>query len=230
MYESPIIPIPQTTDRWKRRYYNKLQEKRSLERVDLLFLGDSITEFWEDDIPSQVWQQYYQDRYPLNLGYAGDKTQNLLWRIHHGELDGLCPKLVVLLIGTNNTGHGVDDPRETAAGIKFILDELQTRMPMTKILLMAIFPRSARPTQKLRLINDQVNQLIQQYADNQRIFFCDISPEFLNDQDEVEASVMPDFLHLHDDQYQVWAQAMEPYVKVLMDEGDNEADRKSAAR
>ena len=217
-----IVPARQTDDFakdwWFARHQQKTTERLALNQpVDLVFLGDSITHAWEYTAP-KIWQKYYGHRNALNLGFDGDRTENLLWRIQNGELEGLSPKLLVLLIGTNNTGHRQESSEHTAMGIKAILDELQSRLPATKILLMAIFPRSKTPTQRLRKLVDGSNQLIKQYADEKRIFWMDINHLFLDAQGILDEAIMPDLLHPIAAQYEVWAAAIEQTVKRLLGE------------
>lgn len=217
-----IVPARQTDDFakdwWFARHQQKITERLALESpIDLVFLGDSITHAWEYTAP-KIWQKYYGDRNALNLGFDGDRTENLLWRIQNGELEGLSPKLFVLLIGTNNTGHRQESSEDTALGVKAILDELQTRLPATKILLMAIFPRSKTPTQRLRKLVDGSNQLIKQYADEKCIFWMDINHLFIDAQGILDEAIMPDLLHPIAAQYEVWAAAIEATVKRLLAE------------
>ena len=97
-----------------------------------------------------MWTKYYADRNALNLGFSGDRTENVLWRLQNGEIDGIAPKLAVIMIGTNNTGHRSDPPEQIAAGVQAILSELQQRLPDTKVLLLAIFPRGADKDDPMR--------------------------------------------------------------------------------
>src|SRR5205814_10650591 len=103
--------------------------------IDLLFLGDSITEFWTYPAGAAVWHEHYGKMKAAIFGVGGDRTQNLLWRLQHGELDGIQPKVAVLLIGINNLRAG-DEPPQVAAGIKANVDEIRQRCPRTKILLL----------------------------------------------------------------------------------------------
>lgn len=210
-----LKPMPQDTAWWLPRHEEKLALKASMNQVDLVFLGDSITQAWETE-GAEVWEEYYAPRHALNLGFNGDRTENVLWRLAHGEVDGIQPKLLVLLIGTNNTGHRQDSAEETTKGVEEILTVLAEKLPKTKILLLAIFPRSAKPTQKLRVLNDAINQKIQYFADNKRVFFLDINPLFLDENGRLAPHVMNDFLHPNSGQYKVWADAIEPYVVRLM--------------
>lgn len=203
-------------DWWEPRHQEKLQRIKQ-GNVDLLMIGDSITQGWENE-GKAVWQKYYAARNAVNLGYGGDRTENVLWRIQHGEVDGINPRTAVLMIGTNNTGHRLAQPEFTAAGIKAILQELRTRLPQTKILLLAIFPREEQPDAEMRQINNQINDIIKTYADNRHIFFLNINEHFLEEDGTLSREVMPDLLHLNEASYATWAEAMEPTLVKLMQE------------
>jgi len=200
---------------WLPRHEQKLRQIKENSKVDLVFIGDSITHGWEKD-GFNVWQKYYAKRNPLDLGFSGDRTENVLWRLQHGEVDGIHPKVAVLMFGTNNTGHRLEDPNTTAMGIKRNIDELQQRLPDTKILLLAIFPRDEQPDAQMRQINNRVNQIIAGYADNKKIFFLDINKHFLDDKGVLHKEIMPDLLHPNEKGYEIWANAMEPTLKRLL--------------
>jgi beta-glucosidase len=180
-------------------------------------IGDSITQGWENE-GKAVWEKYYAKRNAVNLGYGGDRTENVLWRLQHGEVDGISPKVAVLMIGTNNTGHRMEKPQYTAIGIRTILDELRTRLPETKILLLGVFPRDELPDTPMRKINNEINRMIVDYADDQHIFFLDIGREFLDADGKLSREVMPDVLHLNEASYATWANAMEPALQELFGE------------
>jgi len=200
---------------WMPRHEDKLIEKNQMKKVDLVFLGDSITHAWEDK-GKQVWEKRYAKRNALNLGFSGDRTENVLWRLQHGEVAGIDPKLLVLMIGTNNTGHRQDKPEETALGIKHIIELLKSQLPNTKVLLLAIFPRGASVDDPLRKINDDINDIIKGYGDGKQVHYLDINHLFLDDNGNLSQSVMQDLLHPNKDQYKVWAEAMEPKITALM--------------
>ncbi len=202
---------------WMPRHQAKLAEKNKMSKVELVFIGDSITHSWDD--PNKglaIWQKHFAPLNALNLGFSGDRTEHVLWRIQNGAIDGIDPKLLVLMIGTNNTGHRQDPAKETALGIKHILDLIQLKLPNTKILLLAIFPRGAFSDDPLRQLNDQVNHLIQDYHDGQHIFYKDINHLFLDQSGELSRIVMKDLLHPNKSQYQVWAKGMLPSIQQLM--------------
>lgn len=199
---------------WMPRHEEKVARVKQ-GNVDLLFIGDSITHGWEEK-GKAVWEEYYGDLNAVNLGFSGDRTENVLWRLRQGEVDGISPKAAVLMIGTNNTGHRREDARFTAAGIKAILDELRERLPRTKILLLAIFPRSGQPEDPMRQLNEEVNALIADYADGENIHFLNINDVFLDDRGVLSEDVMPDLLHPGEKGYRLWAEAMAPRLKALM--------------
>lgn len=201
---------------WLDRHQEKLDEITIRKNeIDLVFLGDSIVHAWED-LGETVWHQYYAQYHPLNLGFAGDRTENLLWRLANGEIEGLDPKVIVMMIGTNNIGHRSDPPEHTALGIKTILATLRRELPQSKILLLAIFPRGKTPDDKMRQLVNSTNNLIRTFADQEWIHWLDISAEFLNEKSEIEQTVMEDYLHPNKDQYQVWADAMQPALTKLI--------------
>ena len=181
-----VTPGPQqeswSLDWWMPRHQEKLAEiarrRAAKERTDLVFIGDSITHGWEND-GRQVWERLYKPHNALNLGYGGDRTENVLWRLQNGEIDGIEPKVAVLMIGTNNTGLRLEDPALTLAGIKRDIAELKKRLPRTKILLLAIFPREEKPDGTLRQMNEKINQVLPKLADGKKVFFLNINQAFL---------------------------------------------------
>lgn len=202
---------------WMPRHEQKLAERKKMGEVDLLWIGDSITHGFENG-GKQVWEKYYAPRHSLNLGFSGDRTEQVLWRLQHGEVDGISPKLAVMMIGTNNTGHRQDPAEETAAGIRAILDELHARLPKTKVLLLAVFPRGEKPDDKLRKLNDEINKLIAKFGDGKQVCYLDIGDKFLEADGTLPKSIMPDRLHPNGKGYEIWAEAIEPSIKELMGE------------
>ena len=113
---------------WQPRHDQKIADLKKMEKVDLLMVGDSITHGWEGR-GKKVWDDFYAKRNAFNIGFSGDRTENVLWRLQHDAVKGIAPKLAVIMIGTNNTGHRQDPAEETAAGIKAIIVELQKQLP-----------------------------------------------------------------------------------------------------
>ena len=209
-------PVPRNKEGWwKKRHQEKLKEVREGGH-ELVFIGDSITQGWEG-AGKEVWQEFYGDRKALNLGYSGDRTEHVLWRLLSGELEEVDPKAYVLMIGTNNTGHREAPPQETASGVKLILDMLRDRSPEAEILLLSVFPRGEKPDDKKRQINQGVNGIIKAYAkDDPKIQWLDLSDTFLAEDGTLPKEVMPDFLHPRAKGYRMWAEAMEPELKKLL--------------
>lgn len=208
----PMRPMP--VNWWGKRH------KKTLEEVaegghELVFIGDSITQGWEG-AGKETWQEFYGDRKALNLGYSGDRTEHVLWRLLNGELEDVDPKAYVIMIGTNNTGHGLRAPEETADGIKLIVELLQDRSPESEILLLSVFPRGQQPDDPKRQVNVTINEIIQNYADDEQVHWLDLTDTFLNNERILTKDVMPDALHPKAKGYRMWAEAMEPTLVKLL--------------
>ena len=195
--------------------------------VDLLMIGDSITQGWESS-GKETWAKYYASRNAVNLGFGGDRTEHLLWRLQNGEIEHIKPKLAVVMIGTNNSGGDQFTAEQIADGIKAVVCTLRTKLPETKVLILAIFPRgdteqrkgkdnAATPNEQWTK-NDKASQLASKMVDDKMIFFLNINKAFLNEQGELTREVMPDLLHPKEKGYPLWAAAMEPTVAKLMGE------------
>lgn len=200
---------------WKDRHAAKLKAAKK-GGYDVVFIGDSITQGFEG-AGKATWEKYYKDRKALNLGYSGDRTEHVLWRLMSGELKNVDPKLFVVMIGTNNTGHRQDAPEKTADGIRLILDLLRDRKPDAKILLLSVFPRDEKPDGKLRKLNDGINALIKPMADGDKIHWLDLSEVFLDGDGILPKTIMPDSLHPKKLGYDMWGEAMEPKIEALLE-------------
>jgi lysophospholipase L1-like esterase len=198
---------------------------------DVLFLGDSITHQWEWVCGAQnegrkrfdktggkaVWDAKIAPLGAEPSGIGGDRTEHLLWRIEDGLLDGKAdPRVVVLMIGTNNTGHRMDSPADIAAGVGAIVSAIQKRKPATKILVLGIFPRGEKSDDPKRVNNTQANALIAKLADGKNVFYKDIGGAFMARDGSLERAVMPDFLHLNTEGFNRWADAIIPDIKQLL--------------
>jgi lysophospholipase L1-like esterase len=182
--------------------------------VDLLFLGDSITDGW----PRRgEWSWLQFARYnPANFGISGDRTEHVLWRIEHGELDGISPKVTVIMIGTNNIGQIPDErPEWAAAGVKRIVEVVREKLPGTKILLLAIFPRDHKDSPRRHSVA-QINDIIAKLDDGKTVRYLDIGDRFLDASGELPADIMPDKLHPTPKGYDIWYQAISPVVDEMM--------------
>ncbi|MBM3866170.1 MAG: GDSL family lipase [Verrucomicrobia bacterium] len=193
--------------------------------VDVLFLGDSITDGWRRPGPNggkAVWDREIAPLRAANFGIGGDRTQHVLWRIEHGTLEGLRPRVVVLMIGTNNTGLERDGttprntPAETVAGVSAIVGQLRQRLPEARVLLLAVFPRGERPDHPQRLQVNEINRGLAPLADGRHVTFLDLSPAFLAADGTLPAAVMPDFLHPREDGYTRWATALKAPLAGLL--------------
>jgi lysophospholipase L1-like esterase len=210
-------PVPRDSA-WIRRHEGFVNLARA-GGIDLLFLGDSITDFWRNR-GSNVWNQCYAPRHAANFGISADRTQHVLWRIDQGELDGLKPKVVVLMIGTNNTGKEKDGGArntvpETVAGVQAVVARIRTKLPDTKILLLAIFPRDTFDSPQRAQVA-LINTVIAKLDDGKMIRFLDIGPQFLDADGTLPKSIMPDLLHPNARGYQIWADAMEPTLAEML--------------
>ncbi len=162
-----------------------------------------------------VWKRFYGPRNAANFGIGGDRTQHVLWRIQNGELEGIEPKVVVLMIGTNNASSGTAD--EIAQGVTAIVKELRHRLPKAKILLLGVFPRGQKPNE-LREKLGAVNAKIAHLDDGSHVKYLDIGKAFLNEDGTISREIMPDYLHLTRKGYRIWADAMEPTLWSMLDE------------
>ena len=201
---------------WMPRHEAKLEEE-GREDARLLFIGNSITHGWENAGKS-VWDEYYAPYGAYNIGYSGDRTENVLWRLNHGEVDDISPELAIMMIGTNNTGHRQDPAECTAKGIEMIVDQLKEKLPETEILLLAIFPREASPDGELRQLNNQINEKIEELRDGERVHFLNINEVFLDEDGNLPEEIMPDLLHPNEYGYELWAEAMQPKIEELLEE------------
>lgn len=159
-------------------------------RHRVLFFGDSLTERWD----RQLWKEHMLPREVLNAGVSGDRTEHLLWRLERGNLDGPPPQLVILLIGTNDIGHG-RSPELAAEGVRAVLAKLREKLPDTRILLLGELPRGEMPDNRLRRAVAEVSRLIQTCADNSSIVYADIGGVLLDAQGRLSHAVSNDELH-----------------------------------
>ena len=227
-----MIPVPQSDDpnHWWVKRFNEKQELVRKGGSEVVFIGDSITHFLED---SEAWKKHLAvaPYKALNLGFSGDRTENVLWRIDHGELDGYTAKVIVLMIGTNNTGHFSrkdETPVDTIIGINAVLGKIRQKQPKAKIILLPIFPRGEKPTDEKRIRNETVNGAIRQFADGLSVFLCDFN-DFLTEPDgTLTKDVAPDFLHPGPKGQKIWVRAVLPVINRLLN--GPEADLPPAVR
>jgi lysophospholipase L1-like esterase len=176
--------------------------------IDLYFEGDSITDGWHG---KKTWDTAFGGWKAGNFGIGGDRTEHVLWRLQNGELDGVSPKAFVIMIGTNNVGTST--PEQVAAGVTAIVKTIQGKNPTAHILLLAIFPRGAGPTDRNRLANDAANKIIAKLDDGKLVKYMDIGPKFLDDKGVLLAGTFnTDNLHPVEKGYQIWADAITPIL------------------
>lgn len=210
---SAVKPVPVKNREWWKGRHESMNKRVAQGNVDMLLIGDSITHGWEGD-GKKVWAEYYAPRNAVNLGIGGDRTQHVLWRLDNGNIDGISPKLAMLMIGTNNAG--ANSPEEIADGVKAIVEKLRTKLPETKILILAIFPRGVNDADPRRQVNMKANKIITKLADGDMVTYLDIGDKFLTKDRVLTKKVMPDLLHLTPDSYKTWAEAVEPAVAKVM--------------
>ena len=208
---SAIIGEPREGEWWMKRHQS--MNKNAKKPHDLLFIGDSITQGWEGS-GKGTWEKYYANRKALNLGISGDRTEHVIWRLDNGNLrNQKKAKAAVVMIGTNNTGHIMQDPTEVRDGVERIVSTLRARCPQAKILLLGVFPRGVKPGDAKRKNNLEINKLISKFHNGKRIHYLDISDRFLTAEGILTKEVMPDALHPKQKGYEIWAEAIEPKLK-----------------
>jgi lysophospholipase L1-like esterase len=218
--EDPTAAIPKRdTGAFLRRHEGFV--KRAKEGpVGLLFLGDSITDGWNRQ--PHIWEHYYGKYAPANFGIGGDRTQHVIWRIENGELEGIHPRVTVLMLGTNNSGDNTAD--QIFAANKKIIETVRRKIPQSKVLVLAIFPRGPRQTaagtpepweQRMAVINE-VNRRLATLDDGRNVRFLNLNARFLADDGRIPSIIMPDQLHPNGAGYQLWAEAMQPLLEEMM--------------
>jgi lysophospholipase L1-like esterase len=184
--------------------------------VDLLFVGDSITEGWEWG-DGEHWKRHFAPLGAANFGVGGDTTQNLLWRLDNGDAGALKPKVVVVLIGTNNLGRENATPAEAARGAEAVVTKLRAAFPEAKIVLHGIFPCDYSPNAEVRQRVKDVNaKLARLDGFDGKVVFRDIGPLFLEPDGSILPAVSPDGLHLTPEGYRRWASVLAPLVRELL--------------
>ncbi|HNQ72434.1 MAG TPA: platelet-activating factor acetylhydrolase IB subunit [Verrucomicrobiota bacterium] len=186
---------------------------------DVVFLGDSITQGWEG-AGKNVWEQFYGRRKCLNFGVGGDRTEHVLWRLEHGQLEGLQPKAVVLMIGTNNSNNHKDGTEQYStaqilAGVDAIINQIRARVPEARLVLLGIFPRGQTfGPQRGKLL--QVNQALAKRADGHQVRYVDFGSQLIEADGSIAKEIMPDYLHLTEKGYTIWANAIEPQLQEIL--------------
>ncbi len=232
---SAVIPaskLEEDSYDWWVRHADVLAVKDSL-NPDIVLIGNSITHFWGGNYPTlkyadgksrkpngpNSWKSTFGNHRVLNLGFGWDRTQNVLWRLDHGELDALNPKLVVIHLGTNNTSDTknarVNTASEIVEGIKAVCMRVRSKVPRAKIVLMQIFPREEKPDNPRRILINETNKILVKFAKENDITLLDISSKMLTPDGILTKELTFDFCHPTDAGYQIWGDALKPYIKAI---------------
>ena len=201
---------------WANRFLSRHREIEKVKgkAVDVVLVGDSIIHFWEWK-HAKNWAKFTKGRTVLNLGYGGDRTQNVIWRIEHGELDGYRAKNVVLMIGTNNNSSKDSDPSNVAAAIEKIVSLIREKQPSAKLVLHPIFPRGASAQSErhaeTRARNDKTNAILKEFAaSRQDVVWVDFNDRLVDSSGWVPRTIMADEVHPTDAGYDIWMEALLP--------------------
>lgn len=207
-----LVPNLSTNPTIRTKHANNVALARKGD-IDVLFMGDSITDGWRGEKGKEVFEKYYGGMKVGNFGIGSDTLQGVLYRLRNGEGEGFQPKAIMLMIGTNN--GGVLSSAEIAEGIGAIVLEMRTRFPAAKILLLGIFPRG-NPGEAIRNTVLGANPIIAKLHDGKNVFYLDIGSKFLADDGTIPLEIMRDKLHPETKGYEIWAEAVkEPLAQLL---------------
>jgi beta-glucosidase len=206
--------MPRKEGWWLKRFQLLNERVKQTGQTQLVFIGDSITQGWERE-GKAVWDKHYRSREAINLGIGGDQTQQVLWRLRRGNLKGIRPRAAVVMIGVNNSFDKFTSSKAIAEGIIAIVKLVRTKLPRTKILLLGILPAGRTPGRLRRKIAG-ANRLASRVADGKMIHYLDIGARFLGSKRVISREIMPDYLHLSEKGYAIWAKAIEPKLKTLL--------------
>ena len=218
----PVTPATEPRPRDDARHQSFLETAKA-GNIDLLFVGDSITDLWRRSTSANadgpvrglaVWNEHFAPLNAANFGISGDTTQGVLWRMRNGELQGFTAKLIVMMLGTINISR--NPPEEIAEGDRLIVEEFRKQQPQAKVLLLGVFPRSQKPDAPARALIKTLNEKLATIADNEHVFYLDIGSKFLGADGTLSPDIFPDGLHPNEAGYRIWADAILPTVKDLM--------------
>ncbi|MFC1569815.1 GDSL-type esterase/lipase family protein [bacterium] len=207
------IHFPEVQE-WYWDRHDAVNERLKQGNVDILFVGNSITNGW-DSAGRKYWDQYFAPLNAVNMGFGWDWTQHLLWRLDHSEFNNISPKLAVILIGTNNSNGSDNTAEEIADGMIATCGRLHRHFPKMKILLLAILPRQSEPCAQRTKVAE-ASLLASKIADGKLIHYLDIAEHFLQEDDKLKQTLMPDFLHPNEEGYRVLAEAIAPKINDLI--------------
>lgn len=201
--------------------FNRKYDVQTAKQLDVLWVGDSITEYWQQE-GAEVWAKQFADKKCKNLGIAGDTTQDVLRRLTLSDLDGVNAKVTVVLIGTNNFSIGSETDESIALQIQQIVELIHKRIPTTQIVLMGVFPRFWSPEAQIRERVASINKLLAKLDNGTYVHFLDIGDKFLEPNGEIAADVMPDALHLSSKGYGIWADNVKPVIDKLLQSSEHQ--------
>ena len=211
------IPKPRISGWWFKRQGEHI-DQMAKGKYDVLMVGDSITQNWETQ-GAKVWEKEIKPLNAINLGFGGDRTENVLWRLDHLPKQKTSPKVAVVMVGTNNICWGSDTPRHAAEGVAAIAAKLRTIYPEMKVLVLGVFPRREKVTHKHRKQIIELNGYLPELLKGMDgVTFKDIGPSFLDDKGYLSRKMMPDTTHPSPEGHQVWADAMVPILKKMLAE------------
>jgi lysophospholipase L1-like esterase len=214
-----LIPQPRIAEWWFARQAEKIG-LMSKGEFDLLMVGDSITNNYENEkVGLKVWEKYFVPLKAINLGFGGDRTEHVLWRLEHLPVLKKAPKGAVLLIGTNNICWGSDTPKQAAEGVQAVAGKLKEIYPDTKVLVLGVLPRRRNLDHPHRKqINELNSYLPELLKDMKGVSFRDIGPAFLDEKGFLSEEMMPDTTHPSEKGHEVWAKAIAPDLKEMLGE------------
>ena len=215
-----VTAAPGSLPGWQQEH-ERLNEIAQRGGGELVFLGGSHIAGWADQ-GQPAWRQYYGDRRAVNLGIRGDRTEQVLWRIAHGNFDGYEPALIVLQIGDANLTEDVETKQQTIDGVVAVVHALRKKLPQTRVLLLGLFPRNAAGQHPLHLGIREVNQAISHAADWQHVHFIDVGHTLFEPQGQRTAADAADISELSETAYLHWAKAIEFKVAELLQEEDHQ--------
>ncbi len=215
---SSVVPVARTDD-WAIQRQNEVvaRVRAAKSPTPIVFVGDSITQGWEGG-GKATWDREIVPlagaEGSLNLGVSGDRTEHVLWRLREAPLTPLAPQAIVVLIGTNNLGHGSSDADATLKGMQSVVATLRSQCPKAKIVLVGIFPRGERMN-PMRGDICQINQVLPRLA-SENVIVIDFGAKLVRDDGTIDPAIMPDFLHLSPAGYDIWAQSIVPTLKSIL--------------
>lgn len=227
-----IVPTPKLEEdcyNWYDRHDKVLKIKDKID-PQIILIGNSITHFWggepslvwNDGTPrkpngQKAWDYAFGDKRVLNLGFGWDRTQNVLWRLNHGEVDNLHPEYVVIHIGTNNTSDTpnarINTADEICEGVAEVCKQVRSKMPYAKIILMSIFPREEKPDNPRRILINQANEKIKTFAEKHHITLIDLSSKMLDPNGILSSDICGDYTHPTEKGYMIWAEELKKILK-----------------